>query len=118
MSKELEALEFIYYIAKDEWNTGTGTRECLDEYYSTLVKALDELENAKHNYEALKEFYDNSVAYGLKIQSELNELNHDVARYFELYEQAREKWGNGLDDKEANEYTKLHLKLMKVGKEE
>lgn len=50
--------------------------------------------------------------------TELEELKRDVSRYFELWEQAREKWGNGLDDKETHEYTKLHLKLMKVGKEE
>ena len=49
--------------------------------------------------------------------TELEELKRDVKRYFELYEQAREKWGNGIDDKEAIEYTKLHLKLLKVGKE-
>ena len=50
--------------------------------------------------------------------TELEELKRDVKRYFELWEQAREKWGNGLDDFEAYEYTKLHLKLSKVGKEE
>lgn len=50
--------------------------------------------------------------------TELEELKRDVKRYFELYEQAREKWGNGLDEVEAYEYTKLHIKLSKVGKKE
>lgn len=48
----------------------------------------------------------------------ISQLEKDVKRYFELYEQAREKWGNGLDDVEAYEYAKLHLKLSKVGKGE
>lgn len=47
--------------------------------------------------------------------AELEELKRDVKRYFELWEQAREKWGNGLDDVEAYEATKLHIKLSKVG---
>ena len=46
------------------------------------------------------------------------ELKRDVKRYFELYELARDKWGNGLDYVEAYEYTKLHIKLSKVGNEE
>lgn len=46
------------------------------------------------------------------------ELERDVKRYFELNEQAREKWGNGIDDKEAYELTQLHIKLSKAGEEE
>lgn len=42
------------------------------------------IEDLRHNYKALNEFYDNSVAYGTKIQNELNTLKNDVARYFEL----------------------------------
>lgn len=47
-----------------------------------------------------------------------DDLKRDVKRYFELWEQAREKWGNGLNDVEAYEATKLHIKLSKVGREE
>ena len=39
-----------------------------------IKEALNELEDAKHNYNALKEFYDNAVAYATKLQIELNEL--------------------------------------------
>lgn len=51
-----------------------------------------------------------------KALTELEELKRDVKRYFELEEQA--KHGNGIDDIEANEFTRLHIKLSKVGKEE
>lgn len=50
--------------------------------------------------------------------AELDELKRDVKRYFELWEQAKSKWGNGINDIEANEVTKLHIKLSKVGNEE
>ena len=45
---------------------------------------------------------------------ELEELKRDVKRYFELDYQA--KMGIGTDDVESIEYTRLHIKLSKVGK--
>jgi hypothetical protein len=48
--------------------------------------------------------------------TELEELKRDVKSYFELDYQA--KISGGIDDVEANKYTRLHIKLLKVGKEE
>ena len=70
MSKELEALRKInkhcihYY----------GVRISEMKGYLLIEQALNELEDAKHNYKAVKEMYDNATAYGAKIQKELNEL--------------------------------------------
>jgi len=46
--------------------------------------------------------------------TELEELKRDVNRFIELWEQA--KFGDGIDDVEAYEFTRLHIKLSKVGK--
>lgn len=43
-------------------------------FFSQIEEALNELEDAKHNYKAVKEMYNNSVAYATNIQKELNEL--------------------------------------------
>ena len=42
--------------------------------FTLLEKALNQLEDAKHNYKVLKEMYNNAVAYASKIERELNEL--------------------------------------------
>ena len=48
--------------------------------------------------------------------NELEELKRDVKRFMKLDYQA--KTGDGIDNVEANEYTRLHRKLVKVSKEE
>ena len=89
MSKELEALQKlrdlvenltrIDYMPTDLRNE---VKELLIEsyensngYFSQIAEALNELEDAKHNYEAMVEKFNNVVAYATKIQKELNELN-------------------------------------------
>ena len=89
MSKELEALQKlrdlvenltrIDYVPTDLRNE---VKELLIEsyensngYFSQIAEALNELEDAKHNYEAMVEKFNNVVAYATKIQKELNELN-------------------------------------------
>ena len=57
--KELRNIKFIDYI----------------QDFTLIEKALNELEDAKHNYEAMVEKFNNVVAYATKIQKELNELN-------------------------------------------
>ena len=56
--KELRNIKFIDYI----------------QDFTLIEKALNELEDAKHNYKVLMEMYNNAVAYATKIQRELNEL--------------------------------------------
>lgn len=43
-------------------------------YFLQIEQALNELDDAKHNYKAVEEMYNNVVAYATKIQKELNEL--------------------------------------------
>ena len=88
MSKELEALQKlrdlvenltrIDYVPTDLRNEVKelliNSYEDSNGYFSQIEKALNELEDAKHNYKAVKEMYNNSVAYATKIQEELNEL--------------------------------------------
>ena len=81
--------------------------EALNRYQDLMQYLYDSFE-ISHDFK-------NEYAIINQALTELEELKCDVARYFELYEQAREKWGNGLDDVEAYEYTKLHVKLSKVG---
>ena len=85
-----------------------------DEAIKIVDKIYNETDFTKEELQPLIDYLDKSET----TEKELNELKRDVARYFELWGQAKEKWGNGLDDKEAIEYTKLHLKLSKAGKEE
>ena len=83
MSKELEALNILRdnHIQFTKEKYGQLDKEKLQNIinrklarWDILEKALNELENAKHNYKAVEEMYKNSVAYGTKIQKELNEL--------------------------------------------
>lgn len=46
-------------------------QENVMELYSIIE---NELEDSKHNYDAVSEMYKNSVAYASKIQAELNKL--------------------------------------------
>lgn len=48
------------------------------ECCSTIENALNELDDSKHNYKALKEFYDNSVTYAAKLQNELNRSKETI----------------------------------------
>ena len=48
--------------------------------------------------------------------TELDELKCDVKRLIELDYQGKN--GDGIDDIDAIEYTRLHIKLSKVGKED
>ena len=70
MSKELEALEHIKEHCEHYYDALLGKME----EYKIVENALNELEDAKHNYKALEEMHNNSVAYATKIQKELNEL--------------------------------------------
>ena len=88
MSKELEALQKLRDLVENLTRIDyvpTALRNEVKEllinsyedsngYFSQIEKALNELECEKHNYKALKEMYDNAVAYATKIQNELNEL--------------------------------------------
>ena len=48
--------------------------------------------------------------------NELEELKRDVKRFMKLDYQGKN--GDGIDDVDAIEYTRLHIKLSKVGNEE
>lgn len=88
MSKELEALQKlrdlvenltrIDYVPTDLRNEVKEliikSYEDSDGLFSQIEEALNELEDAKHNYRAVEEMHNNSVAYGTRIQKELNEL--------------------------------------------
>lgn len=70
MNKELKALEHIKNHCKHYYDAVLGEME----EYKMVENALNELEDAKHNYKAIEEMHNNSVAYGTRIQKELNEL--------------------------------------------
>ena len=88
MNKELEALQklrdLVEYLTRIDYvstDLRNEVKELLiksyedsDGYFSQIEKALNELEDAKYNYKAVKEMHNNSVAYGTRIQNELNEL--------------------------------------------
>lgn len=88
MSKELEALQklrdLVEYLTRIDYvpaDLRNEVKELLinsyedsNGYFSQIEQALNELEDAKHNYKALKEYYDNAVTFATKIQNELNEL--------------------------------------------
>lgn len=78
-----EALEKIkeIYIHNEYGESRGNTYDFGIECCSTIENALNELEDLNHNYKSLKEFYDNSVSYGSKIQNELNTLKKDVDIY-------------------------------------
>lgn len=80
MSKALKALDKMKDLIDDEW--GLVDSELHDELYSTVKDALAELEDAKHNYKALEEMHNNSVAYATKIQNELNS-SKDTIKYLQ-----------------------------------
>ena len=101
-----EAMKYIQTHA--EWKHDPYPME---EYIKNNKKRAEELDDLKHNYKALEEFYNNSVAYGTKIQNELNELNHDVARFIEL------TFSDDINSDDWQEYLSLKNKLSKVGKE-
>ncbi len=79
MSKELEkSIKHVFDRAQEmgdwyEWET-PHIKKKLTEDIEVVKKALNELDDAKHNYKALEERYNNVVAYATKIQKELNEL--------------------------------------------
>ena len=88
MSKELEALQklrdLVEYLTRVDY-VSTDLRNQVKEllinsyedsngHFSQIEEALNELEDAKHNYKAMEEMYNNVVAYASKIQKELNEL--------------------------------------------
>ncbi len=80
---------------------------------TTNEKAMKELEKLAFYYG--NDIEDWEIGKYLKQQEQFAK---DVARYFELWEQGKSKCGNGIDDIEAYEFTKLHIKLSNVGKEE
>ena len=51
-----EALEFIYYIAKQDWDDGTPTGRVLDEFNELIVKALTKLEKKDKLLELYREW--------------------------------------------------------------
>lgn len=83
MSKELEVLNNLrdnhIQLAKEKY-AGLDAFKLEDligrklAKWDILEKALNDLEDAKHNYKAIEEMHNNSVAYATKIQEELNEL--------------------------------------------
>lgn len=113
-------IDFVNSSKIDEVNTLVFYGYEIEELKKFLKehKRLQEFKGTFDNYELAKKQGFIAFENWLECERELAELKRDVVRYFELYEQAREKWGNGIDDKEAIEYTKLHLKLLEVGKEE
>ena len=89
MSKELEALQKLRGLVENLTRIDYVPTELRNEvkellinsyedsngHFSRIEEALNELEDAKHNYEAMVEKFNNVVAYATKIQKELNELN-------------------------------------------
>jgi len=70
MSKELEALRSIKgtIISSRMGDWGFEYRyvsdiESTKKYFDIIEKALNELEDAKHNYKAIEEMFNNVVAY-------------------------------------------------------
>ena len=79
--KELEALKSIkgtiISSRRGDWKIEycyVSDIESTKKHFDIIEEALNELEDAKHNYKAIEEMYNNSVAYATKIQKELNEL--------------------------------------------
>ncbi len=85
-------------------------REDVMELYKVIE---DEIADLKHNYNVVKERFENSADYGAKIQAELNELKRNVASFLKLV--AKPTWLNFV---ESANYDHLKNKLSKVGKEE
>ena len=94
MNKKLEALQklrdLVEYLTRIDY-VPTDLRNEVKElliksyqesngYFSQIEQALNELEDAKHNYKAIEEMYNNVVAYATKIQKELNELKMSEQR--------------------------------------
>lgn len=83
MSKELDTLNNLrdnhIQLAKEKY-AGLDAFKLEDligrklAKWDILEKALNELEDVKHNYKALEEMHNNAVVYATKIQEELNEL--------------------------------------------
>ena len=113
MKKAWKALDTLKDV-----DTGVSGSDALN----IIEQALNDLERLKKfketfdNYELVKR--QDFIAYEnwLECEGELEELKRDIARYFEL--DYRAKISDGIDDKEAMEYTRLHIKLLEVGKEE
>ena len=78
MSKELEALKSIKGTVISshigDWKIEYRYVSVIESHFGIIEQALNELEDAKHNYKAVKEMYDNAVAHATKIQEELDEL--------------------------------------------
>lgn len=113
-------VDFVNSSKIDEVNTLVFYGYEIEELKKFLKehKRLQEFKETFDNYELSKRQDFIAFENWLECERELAVIKCDVKRFMELYEQAREKWGNGIDDKEAIEYTKLHLKLLEVGMEE
>ena len=81
MIKALEALgkikETIIPSTRSNWETEyyyVGSIESTRKHFHIIEQALNELEDLKHNYKAVKEMYDNAVAHATKLQEELSEF--------------------------------------------
>lgn len=113
--KELRPLELHGQKNNGDWygqDIELGDTEEFQTIELGINELIEELENAEQRYKALEEMHNNSVAYATKIQEELNELKRDVARFMTMNEFSRL-----LTDDERDEYQKLWIKLLKVGKE-
>ena len=78
MSKELEATDKNIITKQVVINTPTSARllpiTADEKVIDEIQQALNELEDAKHNYNSMVQMYNNAAAYAIKIQAELNEL--------------------------------------------
>ncbi len=85
----------------------------LDNVYEikNAIKYLKGNPNIKEDSYSLEALY-----YIEQALTELEELKCDVKRFMELDYQGKN--GDGIDDVDAIEYTRLHIKLSKVGNEE
>lgn len=114
--RELMPLELHGQRNKVDWHgqdIELGDTEEFQTIELGINELIEELENAEQRYKALDEHFKNGVAYATKIQEELNELKRDVARFMTMNEFTRL-----FTDDERDEYQKLWIKLLKVGKQE
>ena len=89
-------------------------QESVMELYKVIE---DEIVDLKHNYNVVKERFENSADYGAKIQNELNELKRRLPNLLQTAIQC----GYGVEhtgNVELQEQQIINELLSKVGKEE
>lgn len=112
MSKEMtakEALKWLFLKASKQHYQLWAIK--LTKPYGERKKLVDEITSDLDNHGGELNDTFNIIEQAL---NELEELKHDVKRFMELDYQD----DDGMDDVDAIEYTRLYIKLSKVGNEE